>query len=81
MFIVFANKLAGMWTKLLGVVREDFDMMDRVLDRFCVCQILKKNGSALGQYVGYSLTSGKPVIQLGVRFGVTYILNSVYQNV
>jgi hypothetical protein len=40
-----------------------------------------KNGSAFGKYVWYSLTSGKPVIQLGVRFGVTYPLNSVDQNV
>ena len=57
--------------------------MARVLDRYTVFvkYLEKKNGSAFGQCVRYSLTSGQPVIQLGVRFGVTYPLNSVYQNV
>jgi len=33
-FIVFANKLAGICTNLFGIVNVDFDMMAWVLDRY-----------------------------------------------
>jgi hypothetical protein len=62
--------------KLLGNISVGFDITDELLIRyFALVRNLRKNGGSMRQYISYSYTSRKLMIQLGgkyfvVEFGV-----------
>jgi hypothetical protein len=61
--------------KLLGIISEDFDITDKLLIRFFTFdRYRRKKWNTMRQYISYSYTSRKPMVQLGGKYCTINIL-------
>jgi len=58
--------------KFLGIISVDFDMMEQLMIRlFCICRIMEKNESMVGQYISYLWTPRMCMTQnCSIEFGI-----------
>jgi hypothetical protein len=67
-----------MQIKLLGIFSVDNDIIDQQSDLLHLSNTKQKNGSKMGQYMGYLHTSKKTVTQSEEKYCMTFSFNFVY---
>jgi hypothetical protein len=70
---ILLSRLSPYTDKIIGDHQYGFRRNRWTTDQvFCILQILEKIGSTMRQYISYSYTSRKPMIQLGGKYCIIF---------